>query len=81
MYVLTSVARDDMEIEVTFHATQDDAYQNMLESIKGILLGVEDIMETLNEDDGEFIDSDGACIQSNNFGTVCYRIDEVPNKI
>lgn len=81
MYILTSVARNDMDIEVTFHPTQEDAYQTMVKNISFILSGVEDIMETLNDDEGEFISHDGACIQSNNWGTVCYRIDKVPDKI
>lgn len=81
MYSLTVVARDNMEIETAFYLTQEEATNAMYKDIK-TTVGCDDmeaIKADLDDNEGEFISDDSACIQTNHCGTVCYSIIKVPS--
>lgn len=82
MYLLSSVSRDDMELSTAFYATKEDAITAMNESIETTCGdSIENIKNDLDENNGEFIDDTGACIQTNNWGTTIWAITEVPESV
>ena len=79
MFVLTTCAREDMELELSFHNTHKEAYDAMIDGLK-LVTGDENFADNLDKSIGEFVGDNSACVQTHLCGTVCYRIDKVPKK-
>jgi len=82
MYMSIVVSRNELCIEHRFFKTKEDAIAWMLHDIEGATGDkIDEVKKNLDDDEGEYIDDDGACIQTNHVGTICYTILEVPKEI
>lgn len=83
MYVLASVTRDEMDLTVDFFETHEKAFEVMQNSVLAMTNcgTLEELKDRLDEEDGEYISEESACVQSHHFGTVVWSIREVPTQI
>ena len=79
-YVLISTTRDELEICTSFHETQEQAHQAMIEDIiiSTDYESVEDIIDAANAGLAGFSDND-AWAETNQFGTGQWNIVKIPN--
>lgn len=76
MWCLVSCCRNEMELSISYFEKYEDALNCMNEQIKSCTeTDVSDYV--CNEEDGEYIDGYGACLQLNHLGTTVWVIDEV----
>ena len=75
MFVLVSCSRDEMDLSHCIFKTKKEAYDTMIDDIKNTIgnNNIDEIIAELNEDEGEYIGENSACIQAH-CGTTCYSI-------
>lgn len=75
MFVLVSCSRDEMDLSHCIFKTKKGAYDAMIDDIKNTIGNdnIDEIIAELNEDEGEYIGENSACIQAH-CGTTCYSI-------
>lgn len=80
MYCLASVSRDELDLTVQFYRTENAAQKAMRKQVCSAadVGSVKELEKVLDDCQGEYFESTGACLQTKYFGTCIWSIYRVP---
>ena len=81
MYILISVTKLELEINTSYHNTEKEAIDAMVQDI--IMMteyeSLNDLIDVSNSGEG-YLSDDSACFRTKRYGTGQWKIEKIPDK-